>query len=62
MRAREIRKGDEFEQDGELVYVVVDVEHTKLEVNATVRFRDGGLGTRVWDVGTDIPLSRPRGN
>jgi hypothetical protein len=62
MRAREIRKGDEFEQEGEIVYVVTDVEHLQREVRATVRFRDGGLASRVWDVGTDVPLTRPPHN
>lgn len=60
MRAREIRKGDELEQDGEVVYVVMDVTHTQKEVTATVRFRDGGTGQRVWDVGTDVPLTHTR--
>lgn len=58
MRAVDIRKGDRLVTDqGAPVYTVEDVWTEGSDVVATVRFTDGGTGTRVWGADQlDIPL------
>lgn len=62
MLARDIQAGDEFHQNGELVYIVETVRHTKKEAIALIRVLiDGGDDYRYWNLDTEVPLTRPKG-
>ncbi len=58
MKATEIKKGAQLENEGTLVYTVLDVWDQNTEIVARVRFAaDGGTGTRRWDREQEVPLT-----
>ncbi len=58
MKATQIKKGARLEDEGTLVYTVLDVWDQNTEIVARVRFAtDGGTGTRRWDRDQDVPLT-----
>lgn len=56
----EIRRGDEFWQDGVLAWLALEdaVLTNDHEVRVRVQFRDGGRDYRFWDRGLSLPLKR----
>lgn len=70
MQAQGIRNGDRYDEvndQGRVIggwTAIGDAVIENGEVFVPVRYHDGGDGTRVWDVGQQVPLSfgaSPRG-
>lgn len=60
MKAEQVKAGDQLvSPQGDVQYVVEDVAVNRPHVVATVRFTDGGNGQRMWEIGKDVPLTRP---
>lgn len=60
MKATEIEKGNVLRESGKVVYTVIWVEEPNHDdqIVAGVRYADGGSGERVWDSGTEVPLTK----
>lgn len=56
MKAKDIQVGDELVSSGRLVYTVTEVTNAPIGIIATVRYRDGGPGQRIWAPDTEVPL------
>jgi hypothetical protein len=61
MLSDEIQPGDELREHGALIYTVVEVHpNHNPHVVARVKFtKDGGYGSRMWERGKEVPLTRP---
>lgn len=60
MHATEVKPGDQFVVDGEVVYVVEEVSQSYGDIRLLVRYQqDGGQGHRVFNRLSDVPLVRP---
>jgi hypothetical protein len=66
MKAHELRKGDEYREDGKLIYTVIrdadefTGENDKPEVYVEVRYAgDGGHSDRVFPRDKNVPHIRP---
>jgi hypothetical protein len=57
VRAVDIKPGDRFEHEGQVVYEVLDVGRIGSDVVAVVHYVvDGGRDSRYWDADQDVPL------
>ena len=59
MKADQIKRGDQLVSAGQVVYTVEQVTEAPLGIVATVRYRDGGPGERLWAPSDQVPLQRP---
>jgi hypothetical protein len=59
MRAEDMKAGDQLHKGGRTLYQVVQVHVYANTVVAKVQYADGGFGNREWDIGDDVPLTRP---
>jgi hypothetical protein len=57
--ADDIKPGDEFRSQGEVIYTVLDAQPAPPHMRVVVRYRDGGNGVRLYELGKETLVVRP---